>query len=102
MLTDAADSFLAGANMVAMCHEQKFASWYVTSAKSGSNVDDAFLDLVERAMEEKEEEVGLRGEKMKEGGGKGKGEVGFKLSAVEGVEGREGKGGGGAFGWSMC
>lgn len=28
MLTDPADSFLAGANMVAMCHEQHFASWY--------------------------------------------------------------------------
>jgi len=102
MLTDAADSFLAGANMVAMCHEQKFASWYVTSAKSGSNVDDAFLDLVERAMEEKEKEVVLRGgEKKKEGGGGGKGEGGFKLSAVEGLEGMGGKGGG-AFGWSMC
>ena len=104
MLTDAADSFLAGANMVAMCHEQKFASWYVTSAKSGSNVDDAFLDLVERAMEEKEEEVvGLGGEKKKEGGERGgKGEGAFKLSAVEGGEGQGGKGGGRAFGWSMC
>lgn len=29
MLTDPADSFLAGANMVAMCHEQNFASWCV-------------------------------------------------------------------------
>lgn len=88
MLTDPADSFLAGANMVAMCHEQHFASWcvadrddrsidavkasnptkhqpthkppiplhfilferYVTSARTGSNVEAAFLDLVERAV----------------------------------------------------
>ena len=51
MLTDASESFLAGANMVKMCHEQNFSSWYVTSAKSGSNVEAAFLDLVERAVQ---------------------------------------------------
>jgi len=75
MLTDAADSFVAGANMASMCHEQKFASWYVTSAKSGSNVETAFLDLVERAMDKKEV---LDIEK--------KGSFGFKLSAAD-VEG---------------
>jgi hypothetical protein len=50
LLTDASASFLAGANMVHMCHSQRFSSWYVTSALNGSNVINAFADLVERAM----------------------------------------------------
>jgi hypothetical protein len=51
LLTDAAESFLAGANLVQMCHEYDFAAWYCTSAKLGSNVAAAFNDLIERAME---------------------------------------------------
>ncbi len=38
--------------MVSVCHKYNFASWYVTSAKSGSNVETAFMDLIRRALDQ--------------------------------------------------
>jgi Ras-related protein Rab-32 len=46
LLTDVQQSFIAGAQMEKVCRDHNFAAWFVTSAKDGSNVDEAILKLV--------------------------------------------------------
>ncbi len=50
LLSDVTMSFVAGAKMETCCRQNGFAGWFVTSAKSGSNVDSAMQYLARQML----------------------------------------------------
>ena len=54
LLSDVASSFVAGAKMEQMCRQHGFAGWFVTSAKSGDNVDAAMRFLTRQMLAQRD------------------------------------------------
>ena len=50
LLSDVTMSFVAGAKMETCCRQNGFAGWFVTSAKSGDNVDSAMQYLTRQML----------------------------------------------------
>ena len=54
LLSDVASSFVAGAKMEQMCRQHGFAGWFVTSAKSGENVEAAMCFLTRQMLAQRD------------------------------------------------
>ncbi|CAM9760994.1 unnamed protein product, partial [Phaeothamnion confervicola] len=50
LLQDVHQSFLAGARIEKTCSEEGFAGWYITSARTGDNIEAAMTDLAARIL----------------------------------------------------
>ena len=54
LLSDVASSFVAGAKMEQMCRQHGFSGWFVTSAKSGDNIDAAMRFLTRQMLAQRD------------------------------------------------
>eukprot|EP01035_Chromulina_nebulosa_P020922 gene20922-27118_t len=51
LLTNPQDAFKTGATMERICRELGFKGWWITSAKSGDNLDEGFHTLIKEILE---------------------------------------------------